>query len=79
MKNVTITLDEEVARWVRVSAARHNLSVSRYVGELLKSQMESERGYEQAMRSFLGRKAKALKTSGGYPGRDEIHDRSVLR
>lgn len=35
MRNVTISLDEEVARWVRVAAAEHDLSVSRYVGEIL--------------------------------------------
>ena len=33
MKNVTITLDEEVARWARVMAAEQNTSVSRLVGE----------------------------------------------
>ena len=78
-KNVTIALDEEVARWVRVLAAVHDKSVSRYVGEMLKSRMQSTLRYDRAMKSFLGRKATALKTSGSYPGRDEIHDRSVLR
>jgi len=79
MKNVTITVDEKVARWVRVSAAEHDLSVSRYVGEMLKSRMQSELGYDRAMKSFLGREARALKTNGSYPSREEIHDRSVLR
>ena len=36
MKNVTITLDEEVARWARILAAEHNKSVSRLVGEMLR-------------------------------------------
>ena len=79
MRNVTISLDEEVARWVRVAAAEHDLSVSRYVGQVLGNQMRSERTYEQAMASFLGRGAKPLKTGGGYPARDEVHDRSLLR
>jgi hypothetical protein len=35
MKNVTITLDEEAARWARIQAAEHNTSVSRLVGEML--------------------------------------------
>jgi hypothetical protein len=32
MINVTISMDEETARWVRVEAANAGLSVSRWVG-----------------------------------------------
>jgi hypothetical protein len=35
MKNITITLDEETARRARVRAAERNISLSRYLGELL--------------------------------------------
>ena len=52
MRNVTIVVEEEVARWVRVRAAEHDTSVSRLVGEMLQGQMESDRGYEQAMAAF---------------------------
>lgn len=79
MKNVTITLDEEVARWARVRAAEHDTSVSRLVGEMLKEQMESEGQYEKARKAFLKQPAKALKTTGGYPSRGDIHERSMLR
>lgn len=34
MKNVTITLDDEVARWARIRAAEQNTSVSRLVGDM---------------------------------------------
>jgi hypothetical protein len=37
MKNITITLDEETAAWARVYAAQRNMSLSRYVGEVLAS------------------------------------------
>ena len=40
MKNVTITLDPKVARWARIHAARHDVSLSRMVGRML------ERGTE---------------------------------
>jgi hypothetical protein len=36
MKNVTITLDEKVARWARIKAAEKDTSVSRLVGEMLR-------------------------------------------
>jgi hypothetical protein len=39
MKNVTITLDEEVARWARICVAKQDTSLSRLVGELLREKM----------------------------------------
>ena len=79
MRNVTISLNEEVARWVRVRAAEHDTSVSRLVGEMLRDQMESDRGYARAMKAFFGRDPRRLKTGGSYPPRDELHERAVLR
>ncbi len=35
MKNLTITMDEDVARWARRAAAEREMSVSRFVGEVL--------------------------------------------
>lgn len=80
MKNVTITLEEQVAKWARIRAAELNTSVSRLVGKLLGEAMRQERSYEVARRSYLARKAQPL--SGGvktYPRRDELHDRARLR
>ena len=39
MKNVTITLDETVARWARVEAAKAGKSLSRWVGDHLQAEM----------------------------------------
>lgn len=44
LRNVTVTLEEEVARWARVEAARRNTSVSRLLGALLKENMSTENG-----------------------------------
>jgi predicted transcriptional regulator len=80
VKNVTITLDEEVARWARVQAAERNTSVSRLVGELLRQYMKDEEAYTSAMKRYLARKPKPLKRRDErYPQRDEIHDRHRLR
>lgn len=78
MPNLTITTEEEVLRWARVKAAEENTSVARLVGNLLKERMRAERGYQAAKRRFLGVKARVL-SSGPYPSRDELHDRSGLR
>lgn len=39
LRNVTVTLEEEVAKWARIEAARRDTSVSRLLGELLKERM----------------------------------------
>ena len=35
MKNVTVTMEDGVADWARMEAARRNTSVSRLIGEML--------------------------------------------
>lgn len=76
MKNVTITLDEEVARWARIRAAEKETSVSRLVGEMLQEKMNEERSYDAAMQEYLSKSPKRLKRAGTkYPSRKELHDR----
>ena len=81
MKNVTITLDGETAAWARVHAAQRNVSLSRFVGELLHQHMRESREYEEAMRRYLSKGP--FKTLKGppehYPTRKELHDRVALR
>jgi hypothetical protein len=79
MRNVTITLDEETARWARVEAAHRDMSVSRLIGELLREHMRAQATYEDAMGRYLARAPVKLKDGGGYPTREELHDRAGLR
>ena len=80
MKNVTITLEEDVARWARVRAAEEDTSVSRMVGDLLRRMMEQERSYEIARERFLSVEPTPLKSAdSNYPTREELHDRDGLR
>lgn len=44
LRNVTVTLEEDVARWARIEAARRDTSVSRLLGALLKEHMSAENG-----------------------------------
>jgi len=76
MKNVTITLDEEVARWVRIRAAEQNTSVSRLMGELLRQKMLHEEDYLSAMGQYLAQRPRKLRKPGvAYPSREELHAR----
>jgi len=71
MKNVTITLDEEVARWARIEVAKRETSVSRFVGEMLREHMRSEDAYEAARRQFFAVEPRPLrKTDSRLPSRE---------
>jgi hypothetical protein len=78
LRNITITLETEVARWARLEAAKQETSVSRLLGRILKQSMLQHDEYEKAMRRALKRKP-FLKSSGRYLTREEVHDRPRLR
>jgi hypothetical protein len=76
MKNVTVTLEEDVARWARVWAAKQDTSVSRILGETLKEKMQKERRYGGAQASYFARPVTPLKNAQQkYPKRDELYER----
>lgn len=80
MRNVTITVDDEVLRWARIRAAEQDTSVSRLLGEFLREMMAREDAYRVAMQAYLGRPARMLNEPGApYPSREELHDRPGLR
>jgi len=80
MRNVTVTLDEDVARWARIRAAEQDVSVSRMLGELLREQMAREVRYAVEMQAYLVREPRPLSTPGvPYPTRDALHDRASFR
>jgi hypothetical protein len=81
MKNVTVTLDEETAARARVEAAERKMSLSRYIGEVLRKELRHSDEYEAAYRAWR-QDLKPWPLRGRpqpYPTREEIHDRPVLR
>ncbi|MGB7601307.1 MAG: hypothetical protein WBM24_13430 [Candidatus Sulfotelmatobacter sp.] len=78
LRNVTVTLEKDVAQWARLEAARRDTSVSRLLGALLKERMAAHDAYEKAMRRALSRKP-FLHSRGPYLTREEAHDRAHLR
>jgi hypothetical protein len=78
LRNVTVTLEEDVAQWARIEAARQDTSVSRLLGALLKERMSAQDEYEQSMRRALERKP-FLRSTGSYLAREQAHDRAQLR
>jgi hypothetical protein len=78
LRNITITLEEDLAHWARVEAARRDTSVSRFLASVLKEQMNEKEDYERAMREALAREP-FLSSDGHYLTREETHDRDRLR
>jgi hypothetical protein len=78
MKNVTVTMEDHVADWARMEAARRNTSVSRLIGELLAEKMRHDDAYERAMREVLEFKGMGASTTP-YMSRDEVNDRAANR
>lgn len=80
MKNVTVTLPEDIARWLRIRAAENGRSVSRWLSDLLEGMKRREDEYEVAMERFLARKPRKIEwVDGRKPTRDELHDRDGFR
>ena len=48
LKNITVRVSEEVARWARRKAAEENTSVSKLVGKMLEDQMRQTDAYWKA-------------------------------
>ena len=77
MKNVTITMEDAVADWVRIEAAKRNSSVSRMLGEMVSEKMRHNDAYERAMHEWqadTGTDAGAFTSDGqAYPTREETY------
>ena len=75
MKNVTITMEEEVARWARIRAAELETSVSRLVGQMLKEKMLVDQAYEKARDRYLAQPPQALKKAHEKnPPRQDLYE-----
>jgi hypothetical protein len=75
LKNITITVSEEAARWARRKAAEEETSVSKLVGRMLEEQMRHGDDYWRAYEKW-----KRIKPIAGFDAanrmtREEAHER----
>ena len=78
MRNVTITLPEDVLRRVKVIAARRETSISAMVAGALTRIADEEEGYAEAARGMMFdlNRGYDLETFGKAPWtRDSLHER----
>ena len=80
MRNVTITLPDDLARWLRVRAAADGRDVPEWIVDLLAEMRRRDDEYEAAMKEFLAVKPRKMEwIDGRKPTRDELHDRAGFR
>ena len=77
LKNVTITLDSELAHWARKKAAEENISVSKLLARILEREMRASDSY---WRAFEGWKKRDRDLGVGIDAskrftRDQAHER----
>jgi hypothetical protein len=78
MKNVTITLDEETARWARVEAAKAGKSLSRWIGERLSlARARTGTQLESVERFLQGPEIPGLAVD--RPSREEMYAERLFR
>jgi len=75
LKNMTITVTDQVAHWARKKAAEENTSVSRLVGRMLENQMRLSDDYWRAYKQW--RKIGSIQgiDAAGRMSRDRAHAR----
>ena len=70
MRNITLTLPDEVARRARIWAAEADTSLSAFLCRLLTERMENETGYRRAAGDFFSRQPVILQEAPApYPRR----------
>ena len=72
---LTITLDDETAAWARDEAARANTTLSGFVAELLRREMETRDSFGAARDRYLDRTVGYVSDGADYPPRAEVHTR----
>ena len=74
--NITLKLDSELLREVRVMAAERGTSISAFLADRLQQILQERKGYAQARRRALARLHEGLDLHWKRPrSRDELHER----
>jgi len=75
LKNITITVSEEAAKWARMKAAEESTSVSKLVGRMLEDQMRLSDEYWRAYEKWKTIKPVPGADATKRMSREETHER----
>jgi hypothetical protein len=79
MKNVTVSLPDDLLAWARAEAGRRGGSVSRLFADLAQDARRSDPAYHAAMTDFFSRGSVDLGFDGSAPSRETLYDRQDVR
>jgi hypothetical protein len=79
MKNVTITLPDDLALRARVEAAKAGKSLSRWIGERVEASLRPETDQTRGLKALLALPLMPLSKNGRLPTREELYDRESVR
>jgi hypothetical protein len=75
LKNITITVEEDVAHWARRKAADENTSVSKIVGQMLRDHMLRSADFSRAYEDWKSVPSIPGVIAGKRLTREEAHER----
>ena len=76
MKRTTFSLEDEIHAWARAEAKKCNMSLSQYLGNVLRERMRETLGYDAAMRRYFESTLTIRRKSGEmFAARDELYGR----
>ena len=75
VRNMTITVNKDVARWARKKAAEENTSVSKLVGRMLENQMRMSDEYWRAYQRIKKIRSVPGVNAAHRLSREEAHER----
>lgn len=73
--NITLKLDKDLVRKIRVLAAENGTSVSALLSAKLEEELGRRAAYEEAKKHALAVLAKGWDLGGRVPTREEMHER----
>ena len=79
-QNITLSLDKEIIRQIKILAAQESTSISALLSRELKRLAEKNDAYQQAMEKAFASMEKGYSLGGGnYLTREEMYDRKNFR
>jgi hypothetical protein len=79
MKNVTITLPDDLVRRARVEAAKADKSLSRWISKMVERELSGVGEQRAGLEALLDLPLLPLSEDGHLPPRSEYHTREILR
>jgi len=74
-KNITLSIDDTLLRKAKYSALEHDMSLSKWVKELIIKTLSKENDYKEARKSALKHLKKGYPLGGSPLTREQIYER----